>query len=305
MGTGMISPRRGRLPQTVRRSIVGLGTVIFFVLIPSGVNAYPGASGGAEPRAVPAAAARSARVYRILPLGDSITRGVGELNAKGQAVGWRERLQQDLRSGAAPAGFRYNFVGSQHDDGARDGDHEGHGGWTIDQLSANIAAWMAQSRPDVVLLHAGTNNVTRGEQPDVIAGKLAGLIAQIREDSPRTRILVAKIIGTQGLLPGEKKNSAAYAARIPGVVEAAGGARNGVYLVDQSSVWGVDIFDYHHPNARGYDKMAFNWYMAMLSVLGGTWRPVVNPYLVKRAEICTFDMVRRKRVCAVRTVRRS
>jgi lysophospholipase L1-like esterase len=247
-------------------------------------------------------AAIARRVYRIMPLGDSITRGIGQRNAEGQLVGWRERLQQHLDAAAVPAGFRYDFVGSVHDEGARDGDHEGHGGWTIDQVSAQIDGWMAEYRPDVVLLHLGTNDVSRGSSPAVIADKLGRLITRIREDSPFVRIFVARIIGTNGIQPGEKARNASFAEAIPGVVADAGGPAARVYLVDQGSVRGLDIYDYHHPNARGYEEMAFNWYQAMRSAMSSRWRPVLNPYRVKHAQICQYDFGKRRPTCSRRTV---
>jgi lysophospholipase L1-like esterase len=247
-------------------------------------------------------AAIARRVYRIMPLGDSITRGIGQPNAKGQLVGWRERLQQHLNAAAVPAGFRYDFVGSVHDKGAGDGDHEGHGGWTIDQISARIDGWMAEYRPDVVLLHLGTNDVSRGESATLIADKLGRLITRIREDSPFVRIFVAKIIGTNGIQLGEKARNSSFARAVPGVVADAGGPPARVYLVDQSSIRGLDIYDHHHPNARGYEEMAFNWYQAMRSAMSSRWRSVLNPYRIKYAQICQYDFSRRRPVCSERTV---
>ena len=277
--------RRARLFRLAATAVVAAGLVV--APVSSAVEAAPATD----------------HTYRIMPLGDSITKGVGQLDARQEYVGWRARLQQHLDSSAAPSGFRYDFVGSQTDAGASDGDHEGHGGWTIDQIAANVDTWMFDYQPDVILLHLGTNNVSKGEAPAVTAMKLQNLIAQIKTDSPKVRIFVAKIIGTNGIIPGEKAVNAGYASLIPGVVTGAGGAGNGVYLVDQSSVRGIDLYDYHHPNNRGYTKMAYNWYQAMRSVLGSKWRPVVNPYAMNRASICQFNYRTRKTDCAVRSTR--
>jgi lysophospholipase L1-like esterase len=251
------------------------------------------------PAAGPAAVAAPApsAVYRIMPLGDSITRGGGQV--EGQYIGYRKALQQHLRTGAT--GFRYDFVGSMSDRGAPDTDHEGHGGWTIDDLARFIDVWMEIYRPDIVLLHAGTNNITVGDSPAVTAAKLRALIARIRSHNPDMLIFVAKVVTSRD--PKRRPPTNAYQSRIPGVVAAAGA---NVHLVDQSSVGGTDIYDYTHPNNFGYAKMGYNWYTGMRAVLGqDTWKAVASPYRARTAYICQLSYGRGgKRVCATRPVRR-
>jgi lysophospholipase L1-like esterase len=257
------------------------------------VAAPAAAASSASPAAV--ASPASSMVYRIMPLGDSITRGGGQV--KGQYIGYRRALQQHLRTGAT--GFRYNFVGSMSDKGAPDTHHEGHGGWTIDDLAAHIDQWMTTSRPDIVLLHAGTNNITVGDSPAETAAKLQALIAQIRSHDADTLIFVAKVIKSRD--DHRRPRTNAYQSLIPGVVAASGA---NVFLVDQSTVSGPDIYDYTHPNDFGYAKMAYNWYTAMDAVIaGGAWKPVASPYRARKAYICQlYYRLGGKRVCATRAL---
>jgi lysophospholipase L1-like esterase len=248
------------------------------------------------PAAAPAVAATSSsKVYKIMPLGDSITRGGGQVRE--QYIGYRAALQAHLKAGAT--GFKYNFVGSRSDKGAPDRNHEGHGGWTIDDLAAHIDAWMETYKPDIVLLHAGTNNITVGDSPATTATKLQSLIAQIRSHNADTKIFVAKIIRSRD--PGRRPNTNAYEALIPGVVASAGA---NVYLVDQTSVGGTDIYDWTHPNDFGYSKMAYNWYRSMNVVVGGgKWKSVASPYKAKTANICQIHYgLGGMRICKTRTV---
>ena len=101
--------------------------------------------------------------------------------------------------------------------------------------------------------------------------------------------------------PHRRPNTNAYESLIPGVVAESG---PNVYLVDQSTVAGTDIYDWTHPNDFGYAKMAYNWYNAMDEVLaGGAWRPVRSPYRVKKATICqVYYGAGGKRVCKVQAV---
>jgi hypothetical protein len=206
-------------------------------------------------------------------------------------------LQANLKAGAT--GLRYNFVGSMSDAGAPDRNHEGHGGWTIDNLAAHIDAWMDTYKPDIVLLHAGTNNITVGDSPATAAAKLQSLIAQIHSHNADTKIFVAKIIKSRD--PNRRPNTNAYQALIPGVVANAG---PNVYLVDQTSIAGADIYDWTHPNDFGYSKMAFNWYQSLRQVMGGgKWKAVANPYKVKTANICqVYYGLGGRRICASRPV---
>jgi lysophospholipase L1-like esterase len=190
---------------------------------------------GAPAAASPAPAADGSAL-RIMPLGDSITAGVGVAGKDG----YRLRLQRSLEK----AGVAVDYVGSQRGGTAGDPDHEGHGGWTIDQLANRTTAWVQRYDPDVVLLHAGTNNITRGEDPAAVAGKLSGLIDRVRAAAPGAQVFVARIIGTA--VPAEVPANQAYNALIPDVVA---GKDERVHLVDQSPVDDLSIYDRHHPNA--------------------------------------------------------
>lgn len=78
----------------------------------------------------------SAQAIRILPMGDSITFGSGGTAGLG---GYRGPLYDLLVN----AGHTIDYVGTStgNSDLMVDMDHEGHGGWRIDQLDANVASW--------------------------------------------------------------------------------------------------------------------------------------------------------------------
>src|SRR3954468_23529667 len=72
---------------------------------------------------------------RIMPLGDSITWGVGSARQSG----YRAALYQRLTS----AGLNVDFVGSMSRGTGPDRDNEGHKGWTIGRLAAHVDGWLA------------------------------------------------------------------------------------------------------------------------------------------------------------------
>ncbi len=238
----------------------------------------------------PAAAAPGPAPLRIMPLGDSITVGVGSPGKNG----WRADLQSRLRD----AGVRTDFVGSQREGTTGDRDHEGHGGWTIERLAGIVDESLAAAKPDVVLLHAGTNNITRADNPLAAARKLSDLIDQIRTGAPRAEIYVATIVGTT--VASEVAANQAYNTLIPAIVAQKDAQ---VHLVDQSTVAGLDIYDRHHPNEFGYRKMAHNWYQAMRRTTHPQWPTTVNPYRARKANLC-HARSRTQRECRTWNLRR-
>jgi lysophospholipase L1-like esterase len=137
--------------------------------------------------AIRPSASRAAAPVRIMPLGDSIT---------GSPGCWRALLWNRLQN----TGFTdIDFVGTLPPQGcgvAHDGDNEGHGGF----LATNIAnqnllpGWLSATRPDVVLMHLGTNDVWNNRSPQEILAAFTTLVNQMRASNPAMRVLVAQII---------------------------------------------------------------------------------------------------------------
>jgi lysophospholipase L1-like esterase len=229
---------------------------------------------------VPVDGAAAVPPLRIMPLGDSITMGIGSATTSSYRVDLQNRLRH--------AGLSVDFVGSQRD-GAPAGadlDHEGHSGWSIAQLAARADGWLATYRPDVVLLQAGTNDMRTPAGAVGATGRLSALIDQIKADAPAAEIFVAEITGTRSTFAAaQQKRTDAYNAAVPGIV-AGKGPR--VHLVDQSTVKGIDIRDGLHPNDFGYAKMSWNWYRAMAGTFtaGAAWPKDNNPYASTHGYFC-------------------
>ena len=212
---------------------------------------------------------------RVMPLGDSITDG---FNVPG---GYRINLWQRFTAG----GYTVDFVGSQFNGPASlgDHDHEGHSGWRIDQLDANIVAWLQATTPRTILLHIGTNDMNQNYDVANAPARLSALVDKIRSTVPAVELFVATI--TPESDPTLEARVQAYNAAVPGVVAQKGPL---VHLVDMhSALTTADLADGVHPTAAGYDKMAARWFAALQSVpdsltpLGvppvGVAVPLVNP----------------------------
>jgi lysophospholipase L1-like esterase len=218
---------------------------------------------------------------RIMPLGDSITWGVGSAKRNGYRAALYRRLTD--------AGLNVDFVGSMSTGTGPDPDNEGHKGWTIAQLAAGVDGWLAAYEPDVILLHIGTNDMTRA-----IPGapqQLSDLLDRISADAPEADVFVAKIVGLADSpgVGGQRSRTDAYNAALERIV-----ARKGdrFHLVDQSGIHGIDMFNRVHPNDYGYAQMAWNWYRALEPVLdssGEPWPRTADPYRAAVSYRCLDD----------------
>ncbi|MBL7259424.1 SGNH/GDSL hydrolase family protein [Paractinoplanes lichenicola] len=236
---------------------------------------------------VPFLAAPAPATLRVMPLGDSITWGSGSADSRegtrtgapttsGYRIGLRNRLEA--------AGLNVDFVGSRRGgpEGA-DRDNEGHPGRRIDQIAAGVDDWLATYRPDVVLLHLGTNDIAQHRDVAATAAGLSALIDRIRAARPDAEIFVQQVV--QGHLEPVRSRLTAYNALIPGIVA---GKDARVHLVDQSTVGGLALFDNLHPNDFGYAEMTHNLYEALRAVYDttGTWPAVPDPSAATTAYLC-------------------
>ncbi|MFG1615750.1 lectin [Nonomuraea wenchangensis] len=210
------------------------------------------------------AAAESNGGTRVMPLGDSITEGT---QVPG---GYRIGLWQRLLGGR----YTVDFVGSQFNGpaGLGDHDHEGHPGWRIDQIDANIAGWLRSYTPRTVLLHLGTNDVLQNYNVAGAPQRLSTLIDHVTAGAPNADVFVATIIPLSNA--GQESAARTFNAAIPGIVQSKVSAGKRVHLVDMhSKLTTADLIDGIHPTAGGYDKMAAAWYAALQSVSGSIGEP--------------------------------
>ena len=213
--------------------------------------------------------------YRIMAIGDSITQG--EYSPPVVRQSFRKPLYDLLIAGGHPI----NFVGQTalvFQQGASgpvslpaaaqwpDMEHEGSAGWTIDQLAADnsIRNSIANWQPQVVLLHAGTNDLLNsGDTPVNARNDMKALIDVVQESVPNATIVLAKIIPANHLNSGA---IATYNSLLDALADAEETATSRIYVVDQATGFNPSVHTYDgiHPNVAGEALMAQRWY----SVLG-------------------------------------
>jgi lysophospholipase L1-like esterase len=204
------------------------------------------------------------RPVRIMPLGDSITQGDSDHNT------YRRPLWKSLEV----EGFRVDFVGSlrAHHRGAPplddfDRDHEGHWGWRADEVLDRIRGWIAESEPDVILIHLGSNDLFQNESIESTLSELSEIIDAVRETRPEATFLLAQIIPTTTRAANARIFD--LNARIPELAASKSKPSSRVIVVDQHSGFDAarQTYDGVHPNPDGEIHLSERWLEALEEIL--------------------------------------
>src|SRR6185503_9885893 len=142
--------------------------------------------------------------------------------------------------------------------------HEGHSGFTIDQMRPYIASNMAAG-PHIILLHIGTND-SYGSNPADAPMRLQSLIDMLLTAYPNSLLVVAKIVP----YPAQMNNINTINNSIPNLVTSRAGMGKHILIADLNTGFVVQSMlssDSIHPNKTGYDWMGDAWYQVISSYL--------------------------------------
>jgi lysophospholipase L1-like esterase len=204
---------------------------------------------------------------RIMPLGDSITAGPGC---------WRAFLWNQLQI----TGYtNIDFVGGVADGGGcnsgftYDFDHEGHSGFSATGIADNnqLPPWLSASRPDIVIMHLGTNDMWAGFIP--LQNKLTAitkLVGQMRASNANMKIVVAQIIPmSPSNCPTCAADVVAFNNALPNWAAGLTTAQSPIFLADVWTGFDVvaDTYDGVHPVTSGFVKMANRFFPVVAQAL--------------------------------------
>jgi len=206
----------------------------------------------------------------IMPVGDSITEGCCTAPMGGYRIEMFHQALTNTRN--------ITFVGTLTNGPATvDGQtfpqhHEGHGGWKISQIAGVIDSAISTSKPHVVLLKIGTNDINGNDNIADAPNRLANLIDQICKDAPDALLVVSAIIPTTN--DGTNNNVRSYNAAIKQKAEAAAAAGKHVVFVDNYQAFAQNsnyktalMADGLHPNTAGYVVLGDSFYGVISSYL--------------------------------------
>ena len=199
------------------------------------------------------------RLYRILPLGDSITEGGKTFSC------YRYPLYQKL----AAAGYRFDFVGSRVSESPVGPlRHEGYGGKNAEFLAGMLEKTFSTNVADIVLIHAGHNHTNTEMPVPAIISATERMIRAARSVNPHVIVLVAQVIPS-GKLP-KYAYLPALNVEIGRMAERLNAPGQPVIAVNMADAmdWRTDtIADHVHPNYQGAKKMAAKWFTALTTVM--------------------------------------
>ncbi len=224
--------------------------------------------------------AKSIDQVNIMPIGDSITFGLGEDG------GYRKYLDYTLKT----KGIEFDMVGPEGNNISSfnykgqscqyDGNHAGYSGFTIKQQYP-VPSWgenglleklknknaVKQAQPDIVLLIIGTNDMTANRNLNDCEKDLHSLIDYLLGDMPEDGVVFMGSIPEFTAYGGNAQRVGNYNNTVKKVAESYGknaqfadvhGCLNG--MADMSN-------DNLHPSGAGYEKM------------GKFWSEVIEDYL--------------------------
>jgi lysophospholipase L1-like esterase len=224
-------------------------------------------------------------VWRIMPLGDSIT----------QTTCYPQLLSKKLKDSGHT---NFELVGSstnnQSCNGAPNVKSEGHGGYILGCLTGDytsncaskgtpteLSAWLsAMPAPDVALVHFGTNDVWNNIPTSTITTSYTHLLTSLRAANPTLIVFIAQILPMHpdNCLDGASNcpNNGVKMLNdaIPAWASGASTATSPVYVVDAYNSMGdpaafvpnsPNTSDGVHPNATGSDVIADAWITSLLS----------------------------------------
>lgn len=241
--------------------------------------------------AVCSTSAFAATPIRVMPLGDSITYGITPGAAMDSSPGgYRDPLYSLLTA----ANYNFQFVGSYGANTTQklinnfQSPHEGHGAYPIannpwasgNDFTSQIDNWMSNNKPDVIMLHGGTNDIlindaVPGQFYDVntVNSRMDTLVGKIFTDKSTVKLYLAGIIPLAGGQAGKNSMVIAYNNYLKNtlVPKYKNQGRSIVY-VDQYNTFttngvvnGTHLVDGIHPDQIGYNNMATTWANALLA----------------------------------------
>ena len=252
------------------RHAVGLAPLVLLTLVAllSCESDAPTEAPSPTPPAAPAPEAPTGspppEPVRIMPLGDSITQGDSDHDT------YRRPLWLSLRA----EGYEVDFVGSlrvnhRGPPPSRDFDldHEGHWGFRVDEILDRVRGWAESGRPDVVLVHLGSNDVFQDESLSSTLEELRAVIQAIRGVRPECTFLLAQIIPTRNA--GANRGIRELNDAIPELAGSLSTSVSPVLVVDQFTGFdaATQTYDGVHPNPAGEIHLSERWLASLREVL--------------------------------------
>ncbi|KAF2800121.1 carbohydrate esterase family 3 protein [Melanomma pulvis-pyrius CBS 109.77] len=205
----------------------------------------------------------AAVTVKIMPFGASIVGAPGC---------WRAILWKKLQANGTT---NTDFVGSNKapDCGfPYDGENEGHAGALATEIVAKneLVGWLSAAKPDVIVMHLGTNDVIQRKPKEDVIKAYSALVDQMRQSKPTMKILISQLIPID---PSKFDNANAGITELNKAIVAWGPTKSTkespITIVDNNTGFNTttDTVDGEHPNDKGNTKFADKFFTPLYSAI--------------------------------------
>ncbi|RBQ98175.1 hypothetical protein FVER53590_13585 [Fusarium verticillioides] len=190
---------------------------------------------------------------RLMPLGGSVTYGVGSSDGNGYRKLLRDLLLAD--------GFEVCMVGSRKAGSMHNNENEGWRGYRLDQIEGKARRSVATVKPNLFTINAGSNDCIQSHKLDAFGRRMDDLLEYLWEISPLSTVILSTLLVNED----EQVNSRVQDinGRLRNLVVLKQAEQKKIILADMYCTKGPeidDLLDGTHPNDDGYSKMAHIWF---------------------------------------------
>ncbi|KAL6890515.1 SGNH hydrolase-type esterase domain-containing protein [Trichoderma evansii] len=190
---------------------------------------------------------------RLMPLGGSITYGVGSSDKNG----YRKFLYDMLTSD----GYIVEMVGSRKSGTMANNQNEGWRGFTIDQIERKARISIPLLMPNLVTINAGSNDCLQDLEIGQIGNRVSGLVEYIWSTCPGATVILSTLLLNSDIFTEQRILQAN--AQFQELALQKHKQHKRIILVDMHGADGPnadELVDGTHPNDSAYQKMARIWH---------------------------------------------
>lgn len=194
---------------------------------------------------------------RLMPLGGSITLGVGSSDRNG----YRKALYDALQS----SGCDVHMVGSRKMGSMGANSHEGWRGFRIDQVEKKAKMSIPKFKPTILTVNAGSNDCLQDLKLECFGKRTSNLLEYIWSAAPKSTVILSTLVANAD----SQVNSRILRVneQIRSLIDRDFSRGRRIVLADMYTTEGPGIEDIisddTHPNDVGYEEMARIWFSSI------------------------------------------
>ncbi|KAF4452136.1 hypothetical protein F53441_4973 [Fusarium austroafricanum] len=193
---------------------------------------------------------------RLMPLGGSVTYGVGSSDGNG----YRKFLYDLLVAN----GYCVSMVGSRKSGCMDDNNHEGWRGYRLDQIELKARRSLTILSPNLFMINAGSNDCLQNHELDMFGQRMDRMAEYLWLTSPPSTVVLSTLLVNADEEVNERVLRVNSKLRHLAVLKASQGKK--IVLAEMNNNEGPqlsDLVDGTHPNDVGYQGMANIWFDAI------------------------------------------